>query len=381
MEYRTCSRMPLSISAVGLGGEWLCGKSPDEVKSVIDTALDRGMNYIDIFMPDPEVRTNIGKAIAGKRESIYIQGHLCTVFEDGQYKRTRDPKETKKSFQDLLTRLQTDYIDVGMLHYVDTDEDYAAVFESDIIEYALDLKRKGIIHYLGMSSHNPLTALRAVESGLIDVLMFSINPAYDMEETDTDIYKQMEFTAFSSNSCRINTSRRDLYAACEAAGVGITVMKPFAAGSLLSDALSPFGKALTPAACIAYALERPGVISVLPGLSTPDEVQTAADALTADAKERDYSSVISSCEKVSTAGRCMYCGHCLPCSAHINIPFVAKLTDMALAFEETPESVRGHYEALEADADDCIECGQCGRNCPFGVSGIEIMKRARRVFR
>ena len=63
--------MPLSISAVGLGGEWLCGKNPDEVKSVIDTALECGMNYLDIFMPEPEVRTKIGKAIAGKRESIY----------------------------------------------------------------------------------------------------------------------------------------------------------------------------------------------------------------------------------------------------------------------------------------------------------------------
>ena len=380
MEYRRCGRVPHDISAVGIGGEWLSGKKRDEVKSVIDAAVSSGMNYIDIFMPDPEVRSNIGSALSGRREKMMIQGHLCTVFEDGQYKRTRDIEQIKSSFSDLLTRLQTDYIDVGMLHYVDTEEDYAAVFDSEIIRYALDLKEKGVIRYLGMSSHNPVTALRAVESGLIDILMFSINPAYDMEDAETDIYKQMEFTAFSKETCRLDSARRDLCAACEALGVGIVVMKPFAAGSLLDAAKSPFGCALTPAACISYCLERPGVISVLPGLSTPEEVNTAAASQSASPDEKDYASVLSSCTKVRITGRCMYCGHCLPCSSHIDIPLVAKLTDMALAAEDVPESVRGHYGALSANADDCIECGQCETQCPFRVSVVEMMKRTRRVF-
>ena len=129
MEYRRCRRVPEDISAVGIGGEWLSGKSKEEVKSVIDTAIASGMNYIDIFMPDPEVRSDIGYALSGQREKMMIQGHLCTVFEDEQYKRTRDIEQIKASFSDLLTRLQTDYIDVGMLHYVDTEEDYAAVFD------------------------------------------------------------------------------------------------------------------------------------------------------------------------------------------------------------------------------------------------------------
>ena len=380
MEYRRCRRIPHDISAVGIGGEWLVGKSPEEVAAVIDEAISAGMNYIDIFMPDPAVRTNIGLALKGRRDKMMIQGHLCTVFEDGQYKRTRDIEQVKSSFSDLLERLQTGWIDVGMLHYVDTDEDYAAVFDSEIIQYALELKKQGVIRYLGMSSHNPETALRAVESGLIDVLMFSINPAYDMEDAATDIYKQMEFSAFSDGSCRMDSARMDLYAACASHGVGITVMKPFAAGSLLDAAKSPFGKALSPAACIAYCLSRPGVVSVLPGLSSPAEVQEAAAALSAAPEARDYAAVLSSCSSVKITGRCMYCGHCLPCSAHIDIPLVAKLTDMALAGEAVPESVSGHYAALEADADDCIECLQCESRCPFSVKVSEMMKRARRVF-
>lgn len=380
MEYRSCSRVPLQISAVGIGAEWLVGKSEDEVKAVLDTALAKGMNYIDIFMPNPEVRTNIGRALEGCRDKIIIQGHLCTIMNDGQYERTRDLAKTKESFTDLLERLKTDYIDVGMIHYIDTDDDYDTVFNSGILAYALDLKKSGVIHYLGLSSHNPAVALRAVRSGYFDILMFSINPAYDMEMTDTDIYRQAEFAAFSQDSCRINTVRSELYVACEMTGVGITVMKPFAAGYLLDASRSPFGKALSPAACIAYALDRPGVVSVLPGFQTPEEVICAADALSAVSSEKEYASIISSCKKVKITGTCMYCGHCLPCSSGIDIPLVSKLTDLALATEEIPASIRGHYAMLNYNADDCIECRHCESLCPFEVPVLELMRRARRVF-
>ena len=142
MEYRTLGKTGLSISEVSLGGEWLEGKTEEEVKAIIGTALDIWINYIDIFMPEPAVRTNIWKAICGVRDKIIIQGHTCTVYEDGQYKRTRDINQTKTAFEDLLKRLDTDYIDVGMIHYVDSLEDYKAVFETEIITYAQDLKNR-----------------------------------------------------------------------------------------------------------------------------------------------------------------------------------------------------------------------------------------------
>ena len=53
MEYRTLGKTGLSVSEVSLGGEWLEGKTEEEVKAIINTALDLGINYIDIFMPDP----------------------------------------------------------------------------------------------------------------------------------------------------------------------------------------------------------------------------------------------------------------------------------------------------------------------------------------
>ena len=118
-------------------------------------------------------------------------------------------KKTKRSFQDLLDRLQTDYIDVGMIHYVDSEEDFQKVFHGPVLQYAQELKEKGVIRHIGMSSHNPHVALKAVESGVVDVLMFSINPAYDMESADTDIYDLMEFK-FSAIALSYGFPRLDI---------------------------------------------------------------------------------------------------------------------------------------------------------------------------
>ena len=116
MKYRTLGKTNLVVSEIGLGGEWFNGLTPEESKKIIDTADENGINYIDIFMPQAPTRDNIGAALEGRRERFIIQGHLCTVYEDEQYMRTRDIEKTKASFKDLLARLRTDYIDVGMIH-------------------------------------------------------------------------------------------------------------------------------------------------------------------------------------------------------------------------------------------------------------------------
>ncbi len=380
MLYKKPARLSFPTSIIGLGGEWLNDKTQEEVTAIIDAAIEGGMNYLDIFMPQPQTRSHIGQALKGRRDKMHIQGHLCTVFEDNQYERTRDLAKTKAGFGDLLARLQTDYIDVGMLHYVDSEEDYASVFNTPIIEYALSLKQKGIIHHLGMSSHNPLIALKAVETGLIDVLLFSINAAYDLEKADTDIYSLIEFKDLSASSWSIDPARQTLYSACEREGVGITVMKPLGAGSLLKAETSPFGKAMSVTQCNHYCLTRPAVCSVLVGCASPAEVHEALAYLSATDAEKDYAPILSGAGKIQMTGRCMYCNHCQPCPAHIDVAAVTKFLDMATMQENVPPSVRQHYAALKKNAGDCLMCGQCEENCPFQVKVRENMERAQRVF-
>ena len=380
MKYRTLGKTNLVVSEIGLGGEWFNGLTPEESRKIIDTADENGINYIDIFMPQAPTRDNIGAALEGRRERFIIQGHLCTVYEDEQYMRTRDIEKTKASFKDLLARLRTDYIDVGMIHYVDSEDDFKTVFEGPIYEYALELKEKGVIRHIGMSSHNPHIALKAVEKGYIDVLMFSINPAYDMEASDTDIYDLMEFKGMEKGHLVADEARQKLYSLCESSGVAITVMKPLGAGTLLDAKSSPFGVAMTVPQCIQYALDRNGVKVVIVGCHTVQEVLEAVKYYDLSSEERSYSHIFTSGNSIHMTGRCMYCNHCQPCPAHIDIAAVTKFLDLALQQESVPETVMEHYKSLPAKADDCLMCGKCESNCPFGVNIRENMKKARSVF-
>ena len=90
-----------------------------------------GVSGIDLYTPNPEVRSNLGRALRGRREKFVLQAHLCAVWKDGQYKRTRDIDEVKEGFRDLLHRLETDHVEIGMIHYVDSMADWKGwVWES-----------------------------------------------------------------------------------------------------------------------------------------------------------------------------------------------------------------------------------------------------------
>lgn len=380
MNYRILGRTGLKVSEIGLGGEWFNGLSQKESTEIIDAAAENGINYIDIFMPQASTRDHLGEALKGRREQFILQGHLCTVYENGQYTRTREIEKTRRSFQDLLDRLQTDYIDVGMIHYVDSEEDFHTVFEGPVLEYAKELKARGVIRYIGMSSHNPNIAQKAVESGWIDVLMFSINPAYDMESADTEIDDLIEFKGMEKSGLVVDPARQKLYSACEAAGVAITVMKPLGAGTLLKAESSPFGVAMTVPQCIQYCLDRNGVKVVLVGCHSPQEVLEAVKHQQLSAKERSYAHIFASGASISLTGKCMYCNHCQPCPAHLDIAAVTKFLDLARQQETVPDTVMEHYWALSATAEDCLMCGQCESNCPFGVDIRKNMQLARKLF-
>ena len=105
----------------------------------------------------------------------------------------------------------------------------------------------------------------AVKNGLIDVLMFSINPCYDLLPPNEDVESLWDEKNYVNSLVNIDPKRRELYETCQALGVGITVMKAFGGGDLLNQDLSPAGKALTLYQCINYALSRPGVVSVMCG--------------------------------------------------------------------------------------------------------------------
>lgn len=379
MQYRLIGKTGRSASIIGLGTEHLDNKPYPLVEEVIHTALEQGINFMDVFMPGQEVRTNIGRALAGHRSQVMIQGHIGSVDLERQYDLSRDPDICKRYFENLLTCLNTDYIDFGMLFFLDSHQDIDAIFSNGLLDYALDLKRQGVLRALGASAHNPDTARRMVESGLIDLLMFSINPAFDLMAGTSDIMA-MTGVDYATKVQSLDPARAELYRLCEQQGVAISVMKTLGAGKLLSAEHSPFAQPLTPAQCIHYALSRPAVVSAMVGCQSRQHVLDATSYLTRPTKELDYAPIISGL-KHDFRGSCVYCNHCLPCPANINIAMVHKYLDIARLDESNvPPSIRQHYQALTAHASDCLACGHCETRCPFGVPVQENMKQAAKIF-
>lgn len=380
MKYRELGKTGLLVSEIGLGGEWLERHNAGEVKQVVDRCAELGINILDCWMSEPQVRSNIGAAIERQREKWIIQGHIGSTWQDGQYVRTRELPQVKAAFADLLTRMRTDYIDLGMIHYVDEKAEFERVMHGEFIEYVRSLKAAGTVRHIGLSTHNPDVARMAAECGEIEMILFSVNPAFDMlpaTENIDDYFAESYDEALGG----IVPERAELYRICEQNGVGITVMKGYAGGRLFKADTSPFGVALTPVQCLHYVLTRPAVASVMVGFDSPEHVDAAVAYESASDEEKDYASVLAHAPHHAYSGQCTYCGHCAPCPAGIDIAMVNKLLDLAKMQQETPASLREHYNNLSANAADCIACGGCETRCPFGVHVVERMAEAKEVFR
>ncbi len=378
MRYRKLGKTGLEVSEIGFGAEWLERHDEEKGIEMIKRAAELGVNIIDCWMPDPKSRDIIGKGMDGNREHWIVQGHFGSTYQDGQYVRSRDLSYVKPAFEDLLTRLGTDYIDLGMIHYVDTDEVWEECEKTGFFDYVKEMRDKGSIRHIGMSTHSPRIGARAVEEGLVEMLLFSINPAFDMRPATDELEALWE--AYDEGLSGIDEERAHLYRLCEERGVGITVMKGFFGGHLFDAEKSPFGAAFTPAQLIHYALTRPAVSSIMCGFNTIEELEEAVSYENATDDEKDYASVIAGAPLHSYSGVCTYCGHCKPCPAGIDIAMVGKFFDLAAAQPEPPAGVSEHYRSLEHTASECVACGGCEERCPFDVPVIERMKKTADLF-
>ena len=236
MSYRVLPRGGEKISVIGLGMGYIHENGPDEAEATVRLALDRGINYFDLAAGDGAAYPAFARAISGRRREVYLQMHFGAVYDGGQYGWTRDLGRIRDSFAAQLRLLGTDYTDMGFVHCVDEPDDFELVMSGGLWDHMRGLKADGVIRHLGLSTHDPSILRRFLDTGLIDMAMFSINPAYDYSSGDYVIGSAPE--------------RLQLYRDCEAAGVGLSVMKPFGGGQLLDAATSPFRRALTRAQCI-----------------------------------------------------------------------------------------------------------------------------------
>ena len=378
VEFRQYGKTGRQVSIIGLGCEYLDRKPYEQVKETIDTALDLGVNLFDVFMPGKEVRENIAKALGKNREKVMIQGHIGSTDVNTMYDISRDLPTVKRYFEDML-RIFGGYIDFGFMFYIDSEEDFKGVFETGFAEYVQHLKKEGYIGHIGFSSHDPEMAIRTINTGLPEVMMFSINPAFDMMPLSKYALDSIESEQWAQLFRGVDPARTRLYELCEEKQIGITAMKAFGSGKLLSPDFTPFVRPLTTAQLIHYALDTPCVASVLPGCKNAAEMIDAANYLKTSQAERDYTEIISNVRK-DFRGSCVYCSHCQPCPEEIDIAMVHRYLDIArIRPDNLPPDLRKHYSKLNKGADACTACGHCEQRCPFDVPVIANMRDAAKL--
>lgn len=362
MEYRKLPRGGENISILGLGTSSIGMAGEKEIEAAMAMALEAGINFFDMASADAAPFPAYGKAIAGVREKLYFQIHFGANYQGGKYSWTTNLDTIKRSIDWQLSALGTDYIDFGFLHCIDEESDLDMVLKDGVLEYIQKLQTEGTVRHIGLSSHTPRLVNQVLDMGVIDLVMFSINPGYDYRHGDYAIGSVEE--------------RAALYRRCEAEGVGISVMKAFSGGQLLNPRTSPFGNALTEYQCIQYALDKPGVLTVLPGIRSCEDLRRILGFLNAAAEEKDYS-VLGSFAPQDAAGKCVYCNHCQPCPAGLDVGLINKYYDLAKAGDQL---ARSHYDKLEKKDGDCVGCGHCDNRCPFHVAQSDRMAEIHAYF-
>ena len=274
MQYRELGKTGVQVSEIGYGAEWVKGDDPEGTLEIVRRAAQAGVNIVDCWMADPAVRRALGAAVCEQRDHWVVQGHFGATWQDGQYVRTRDLDKVVPAWEFLLECFGG-HIELGLIHYVDAVDEFKAIMDGPFIDYIRAEKAAGHIDHIGLSTHNPEVALVACDYPEVEMVMFSMNPAFDMLPPSENI-ETLFVEHYDDALSNVDPKRQELLRACSMHGVGITVMKPFAGGRLLDAAKSPFGAAMTTTQCIEYCLARPAVASVMAGYGTVEEKKSEA---------------------------------------------------------------------------------------------------------
>jgi predicted aldo/keto reductase-like oxidoreductase len=347
MEYRELGSTGLKVSAIGLGTEHL-EQSRSNMKEVLDVAVAAGLNYIDVLYDDPQGAADFwdgfAPAIRPHRDKLILAAHWGPSYYG-------NPRKGRRCFEEILSRVGNDYVDVAMIAVIDTEEqwdDWGAASLETLLRY----KEQGRVGRIGMSGHYVSTATKAVESGAIDVLMFGVNLL-----------------------SRYHEPTLALLQTCRDRGVGLVAMKPYHGGTLFNVRGKP--TSITPSQCLSYVLSQP-VSTTVPGAKNAEELRQTLHYLEATAEERDYQPAV---EAIPTyyEGVCTRCNHCLPCPRSIDIGTMMTLLEFAEGGASS-DDLRAWYESFEIKASACNQCDVCVPRCPFNVDIIASLDKVVQLF-
>lgn len=342
-----------------------------QVEEMVDLFLENGFNYFDTAWGYHNGMSEVmaGKALVQRhpRESFYLATKLPAWNAPNE-------AEAKKMFDTSLERTGAGYFDFYLLHNLGNAR--AAVFDQyGIWDYLQEKKEQGLIKHLGFSFHDTADKLDRVltEHPYVDFVQLQINYA------DWD-------NATVQSRLNYETARKH--------GKPVVIMEPVKGGNLaqLGGRPGEIMKEANPNAsqaswALRYAASLPGVLTVLSGMSTLDQMKDNISFMK-DMKpltKEEYAvldRVKEELEKIPTVP-CTACQYCVKgCPMQINIPGVFKAMNTYTTYQyKTAAQGNFNFETREGGKpSECLECGQCESACPQSIGIIEELKKAAALF-
>lgn len=364
MKYVTLGATGLKASRFGLGCVRFIDDGEQSAINLIRYALDNGVNYLDTAYYYGNSEEIVGKA-------------LTNGYRDKAILVTKSPLASCEKYEDLekyldieLKKLQTDYIDIYLIHNIDAKK-YHKVAKLNYKKFFESMKKKGKIRYHGCSVHGSFEHLKQV----IDNHSFQLM-TLQVGLLDTDIQAGVKGLKYVSQNYNMPTS----------------IMSPLRGGNLVKyapqkvhDLINSFPVKRSIAEWgFRYLYNMPEVSVVLSGVSNIEQLKdnikifSKAETNVINIKEQQLLQNIKTAFLKSYAVPCTTCKYCLPCPQNINIP---KILSLYNKISVAPNHIDNQYYqnemiANKTDVSQCIECGACEKQCPQEIKIIKKLKEA-----
>jgi uncharacterized protein len=373
MEYRKFGQLDWQGSALGFGAMRLPvldkkAANIDEplVKRMIGYAIEHGVNYIDTAYPYHEGQSEpcVGRVLkeGGYRDKVKLATKmLCRIVQS--------PSDFDRLLNDQLRRLQTDRIDVYLLHHLN-HVIWPKMREMGIIEWSEGAIADGRIGCLGFSFHDDLPAFKKIVDDYEKWTMCQIQYNY----MDIDCQAGSEGLKYAADK-----------------GLAVVVMEPLRGGKLTKEpparvkdllARAPRQRSLAEWA-LQWVWDQPEVAIVLSGMSEMQHVEenvACAERSMRNALTEEELQIIDQIRKVYkelSPVDCTKCQYCMPCPNGVNISRIMELYSEAFMYNDL-RTPRLFYSLLLDDekGDQCTECGECEELCPQEIKIPEWLKKA-----
>jgi predicted aldo/keto reductase-like oxidoreductase len=275
--YRKLGRTGEKVSAIGLGGYHIGIPEEAEGIRIIQSAIDRGINFMDNCWDyhDGKSESWMGKALRdGYRDKAFLMSKI-----DGQTK-----KSAARQIDESLKRLQTDRVDLMQFHEVIRDKDADRIFGPDgSLEAMLEAKKAGKIRFIGFTGHkDPDIHLKCLKVAADHQFRFD---AVQMPLNVMDAH----FRSFEKKVLPV-LMKED---------IGVLGMKPLGFGAIVKS------KAATAIECLHYAMNLPTstVITGCDSMKILDQAIEAAKTFKPMSTEQ-VSALLARTARVAVDGQC-----------------------------------------------------------------------------